>query len=55
MASSSKIAIFEGKRICRHWDNEKELWYFSVVDVVGALTGSSIPRRYRSDFKIKLR
>ncbi|MDO8609925.1 MAG: hypothetical protein Q7R95_05215 [bacterium] len=49
-----KIAIFEGKRIRRHWDNEKELWYFSVVDVVGALTGSSIPRRYWSDLKIKL-
>jgi hypothetical protein len=31
-------AIFEGKKIRRHWDEEKELWYFSVVDVVGILT-----------------
>lgn len=49
-----KIAIFQGKRIRRHWDDEKELWYFSVVDVVAVLTGSSIPRRYWSDLKIKL-
>ena len=52
--SSSKIAVFEGKKIRRYWDNEKELWYFSVIDVVGALTGSTIPRRYWSDLKIKL-
>src|SRR3989339_1646909 len=49
-----KIAIFEGKRIRRHWDNQRELWYFSVVDVVEVLTGSTIPRRYWSDLKIKL-
>jgi len=49
-----KIAIFQGKQIRRHWDNKKELWYFSVVDVVATLTGSTIPRRYWSDLKIKL-
>ena len=32
------VAIFEGSQIRRHWDDEKELWYFSVVDVVRALT-----------------
>ncbi len=53
-ASVSELAIFEGKQIRRHWDDKKELWYFSVVDVVGVLTGSSIPRRYWSDLKIKL-
>ena len=52
--SEHKIAIFEGKRIRRHWDNQRELWYFSVVDVVEVLTGSTIPRRYWSDLKIKL-
>ena len=46
--------MFEGKQIRRHWDNDKELWYFSVIDVVSTLTGSSIPRRYWSDLKIKL-
>lgn len=52
--TDQRITIFEGKRIRRHWNNEKELWYFSVIDVIGALTGSSIPRRYWSDLKIKL-
>lgn len=36
--SDKRIALFQGKQIRRHWDNEKELWYFSVVDVVQALT-----------------
>lgn len=45
MEKESKIAIFQGKRIRRHWDAEKELWYFSVVDVVGALTNSENPRK----------
>jgi hypothetical protein len=49
----SKIAIFEEKRIRRQWDGEKELWYFSVIDVIEVLTGSTIPRRYWSDLKIK--
>ena len=42
------VAIFEGQQIRRHWDEEKELWYFSVIDIVTILTGSSIPRRYWS-------
>lgn len=33
-----KIAIFEKKEIRRHWDAEKELWYFSVIDIIAALT-----------------
>ncbi|MEK7501518.1 MAG: hypothetical protein AAB629_01185 [Patescibacteria group bacterium] len=48
------LAIFEGKQIRRHWDEQSEKWYFSVVDVVATLTGSSIPRRYWSDLKISL-
>ena len=36
-----KIAIFQGSQIRRHWDNEKELWYFSVVDVIGVLTNQT--------------
>lgn len=52
--SNKKIALFQGKQIRRYWDKKRELWYFSVIDVVGALTGSSSPRRYWSDLKIKL-
>jgi len=51
---TDKIAIFDGNKIRSHWDDDKELWYFSVVDVIQVLTNSSIPRRYWSDLKIKL-
>ena len=37
------------------WDSEKEEYYFSVVDVIGALTDSNIPRNYWSDLKRKLK
>ncbi|MEK7095258.1 MAG: BRO family protein [Patescibacteria group bacterium] len=47
----SAIALFEGKKIRKIWDEKEEKWYFSVVDVVHALTNSSIPRRYWSDLK----
>ena len=38
MAQNDKIQLFEDKRIRTAWDEEKEEWYFSVVDVVAALT-----------------
>lgn len=55
MNKSKNIALFEDTTIRRLWDKEKELWYFSVIDVVLVLTGSSIPKRYWSDLKTKLR
>ena len=55
MKKEKRIAIFEGKKIRRHWDEENELWYFSVIDVVEILTGSTIPRRYWSDLKIRIK
>ena len=42
----NNIQIFEGKKIRSVWDNEKEEWYFSVVDVVGILTDSLNPNNY---------
>lgn len=33
----NKIAIFEGRKIRRHWDGEKEKWFFSVSNVVSAM------------------
>lgn len=33
---SGEVKLFEGNTIRSVWDNEKEEWYFSVVDVVGA-------------------
>ena len=49
----NNIQIFEGKKIRSVWDNEKEEWYFSVVDVVGALTDSVNARDYW--YKVKKR
>ena len=43
---SDEIKLFEGNTIRSVWDNEKEEWYFSVVDVVEALTSSPNPRDY---------
>jgi prophage antirepressor-like protein len=53
MEKDNKIALFEGREIRKVWHNN--MWYFSVVDVVTILTDSSIPRRYWSDLKIKLK
>ena len=36
--SDQEIKIFENKEIRMHWDEQAEEWFFSVVDVVGALT-----------------
>lgn len=46
--------LFEGSEIRSIWDNEKEEYYFSVVDVIGALTDTKTPRNYWSDLKRKL-
>ena len=46
--------LFEGKEIRSIWNSEKEEYFFSVVDVISALTDSNIPRNYWSDLKRKL-
>ena len=46
--------LFERKEIRSVWDSEKEEYYFSVVDVIDALTESKIPKRYWTDLKRKL-
>ena len=43
---SDDVKMFEGSQIRSVWDNEREEWYFSVVDVVGSLTESNNPRDY---------
>src|SRR3989344_1501469 len=54
MKKIHKIALFEGQQIRRHWDNEKELWYFAVVDVVAVLTDSDNPQVYWRVLKKRL-
>ena len=43
---SDDIKMFEGSQIRSVWDNEREEWYFSIVDVIGSLTESNNPRDY---------
>ena len=50
----SEIKLFEGKNIRYVWDEEKEQYFFSVIDVIQVLTDSAIPRRSWSDLKRKL-
>jgi hypothetical protein len=51
----SNIKLFESKKVRTHLDEEKELWYFSVIDVIEALTGTDRPRKYWNDLKTKLK
>ena len=59
MENKSKLEtisnLFEQSEIRSVWDSEKEEYYFSVVDVIGALTDSNIPRNYWSDLKRRLK
>ena len=41
-----EIKLYENKEIRSVWDEEKEEWYFSVVDVVGVLSESKNPTDY---------
>ena len=43
---SDDVKIFEGSQIRSVWDNEREEWYFSIIDVIASLTESSNPRDY---------
>ncbi len=47
--------LFDGKEIRSIWDSEKEEYYFSVIDVISALTDSSDARKYWSVLKLRLK
>jgi len=49
------IKLFEQKRIRTQWDEEQEKWYFSIVDVIEAITDTERPRKYWNDLKTKLK
>jgi len=55
MDKNSAIKLFNQNQIRTHWDEEQECWYFSVVDVIEALSGTDRPRKYWSDLKTKLK
>lgn len=50
--STNKLVVFEDKKIRRIFHNGE--WYFSVIDIIEVLSGSSNPRRYWSDLKMQL-
>ncbi|MFC1158100.1 BRO family protein [Pasteurella multocida] len=50
----SEIKLFENHQIRSIWNEEKEEWFFSIIDIVAALTESANPRRYWSDLKRKM-
>ena len=49
----SELVVFEGRNIRRNWNKKEEKWYFSIIDIVEALTESVNPRDYW--FKMKIR
>ena len=55
MSENNKIQLFENKRIRTAWDEEKEEWYFSVVDVIAVLTDSVDPTAYWRKLKQRLK
>lgn len=51
----NEIKLFEGRQIRSAWDNEKEEWYFSIIDIVGVLTDSKDPSAYWRKLKQRLK
>ncbi|MBL7701452.1 MAG: Bro-N domain-containing protein [Ferruginibacter sp.] len=51
----SSIKLFEDKKVRTHYNEEEEMWYFSIVDVIEVLTGSTRARKYWNALKTKLK
>jgi len=51
----NSIILFNLKTVRRHWDEDAEEWCFSIIDVISILTDSTLPKRYWSDLKQKLK
>ena len=54
MQQDTLLNLFEGKEIRSIWNSEKEEYYFSIIDIINALTESKEPKRYWTDLKRKL-
>ncbi|NQU33051.1 MAG: Bro-N domain-containing protein [Bacteroidetes bacterium] len=55
MTKESAIKVFDQKQIRTHWNDDQEKWYFSIVDVVGILSGSVNPQSYWRKLKQRLK
>lgn len=51
----NEIKLFDGRQIRSAWDNDKEEWYFSIIDIVGVLTDSKDPGAYWRKLKQRLK
>lgn len=51
----AKLAVFEGKKIRRQWNEKEEKWYFSVVDIIAVLTGSTDSKDYWYKMKVRVK
>jgi len=54
MPVNNTIQVFDEKQVRTAWDADQEKWYFSIIDVIAALTGSPRPRKYWNALKTKL-
>ena len=52
---TTSIVLFEQREVRRLWDAKADQWFFSIIDIIEILTGSTIPKRYWTDLKKKLR
>ncbi len=55
MTKENTIRLFQDQKVRVQWDNEKEKWVFSIVDIIGILTESPNPRKYWSVLKTRLK
>lgn len=55
MTQRHKIQLFEDKKVRTAWDDEREEWYFSIVDVCGVLADSKDPQTYWRKLKQRLK
>ena len=55
MKKDNSIKLFEEKKVRSQWNEEQEMWYFSIVDVIAILTESPNPTKYWSVLKTRLK
>jgi hypothetical protein len=55
MDKENAIQLFAQKQVRTHWDEAKEIWYISVIDVIEVLTGTDRPRKYWNGVKTRLK
>ena len=55
MAEKELIQLFGEQKVRTKWDDEKQKWYFSIVDVCGVLTESKDPQSYWRKLKQRLK